>query len=91
MKTVILCGGYGSRIRDVADNIPKPMIPIGRHPILWHIMKYYAGFGHKDFVLCLGYKGQVIRDFFLNYEAHTQDSTVVLGRGGQVDLPRQPR
>jgi len=51
MKTVILCGGYGSRIRDVADNIPKPMIPIGRHPILWHIMKYYASYGHKDFVL----------------------------------------
>lgn len=84
MKTVILCGGHGSRIRDVADNIPKPMIPIGRHPILWHIMKYYASYGHKDFVLCLGYKGQVIRDFFLNYESHTQDSTVVLGRGGQV-------
>ncbi|MCX6545102.1 MAG: glucose-1-phosphate cytidylyltransferase [Acidobacteria bacterium] len=84
MKTVILCGGYGSRIRDVADNIPKPMIPIGRQPILWHIMKYYAGFGYRDFVLCLGYQGQVIRDFFLNYEAHTQDATIVLGRGGQV-------
>jgi glucose-1-phosphate cytidylyltransferase len=86
MKTVILCGGYGSRIRDVADNIPKPMIPVGRHPILWHIMKYYASYGHKDFVLCLGYMGQVIRDFFLNYEAHTQDATVVLGRTGSVQF-----
>jgi len=84
MKVVILCGGYGSRIRDVADNIPKPMIPIGRQPILWHIMNYYASYGHKEFVLCLGYKGQVIRDFFLNYESHTQDATVVLGRDGYV-------
>jgi glucose-1-phosphate cytidylyltransferase len=84
MKTVILCGGLGSRIRDVSDNIPKPMIPIGRQPILWHIMKYYASYGHKDFVLCLGHKGQIIKDFFLNYESHTQDVTVVLGRDGSV-------
>jgi glucose-1-phosphate cytidylyltransferase len=84
MKVVILCGGYGSRIRDVADNIPKPMVPIGRYPILWHIMKHYASFGFKDFVLCLGYKGEVIRDFFLNYETHARDSTVVLGSGGGV-------
>lgn len=84
MKVVILCGGYGSRIRDVADNIPKPMMPIGRRPILWHIMKYYASHGFGQFVLCLGYKGQIIRDFFLNYEAHTQDATITLGRGGSV-------
>ena len=70
MKVVILCGGYGTRIRDVADNVPKPMIPIGRYPILWHIMKYYASYGFKEFVLCLGYKSQVIKDFFLNYEAN---------------------
>ena len=80
MKVVILCGGYGTRIRDVADNVPKPMIPIGRFPILWHIMKYYASFGHRDFVLCLGYKSSVIKDFFLNYEAHTKDFTIELGR-----------
>ncbi len=80
MKAVILCGGYGTRIRDVADNIPKPMIPVGRYPILWHIMKYYAAFGHKEFVLCLGYKGQVIKDFFLSYEAHTKDFTITLGQ-----------
>jgi glucose-1-phosphate cytidylyltransferase len=79
MKVAILCGGYGTRIRDVADNIPKPMIPVGRFPILWHIMKYYACYGHKDFVLCLGYKSQAIKDFFLNYEAHIKDFTIDLG------------
>ena len=84
MKVVILCGGFGSRIRDVAENIPKPMIPIGRNPILWHIMKYYASFGFKEFVLCLGYKGDVIRDFFLNYEARTRDATVFLGESGGI-------
>lgn len=84
MKVVILCGGYGTRIRDVSDNIPKPMIPIGRFPILWHIMKYYASYGHRDFVLCLGYKSHVIKDFFLNYEAHTKDFTIGLGRKGNM-------
>lgn len=79
MKVVILCGGYGTRIRDVSDNIPKPMIPVGRLPILWHVMKYYASFGHREFILCLGYKGQVIKEFFLNYEAQTRDCTVTLG------------
>lgn len=79
MKTVILCGGKGTRIRDVADNIPKPMIPVGRFPVLWHIMKYYSTWGHKDFILCLGYKGQTIKDFFLNYETQTRDITLHLG------------
>ncbi|MCS6765361.1 MAG: glucose-1-phosphate cytidylyltransferase [Candidatus Protistobacter heckmanni] len=86
MKVVILCGGFGTRIRDVADDIPKPMIPIGRYPILWHIMKRYASFGHKEFVLCLGYKSQVIKDFFLNYEAHTKDFTISLGRSGGLQF-----
>ena len=86
MKVVILCGGYGTRIRDVADNIPKPMISIGRYPIMWHIMKYYASYGHQDFVLCLGYKGTVIKDFFLNYEAHTKDFTIALGRRGEINF-----
>jgi len=84
MKVVILAGGYGTRIRDVADDIPKPMIPIGPYPILWHIMKSYAHFGHKEFVVCLGYKGQVIKDFFLNYEAYTRDLTISFGSGGGV-------
>ena len=86
MKVVILCGGYGTRIRDVAENIPKPMIPIGGFPILWHIMKYYASFGHRDFILCLGYKSDVIKDFFLNYEAHTKDFTIELGREGVLNF-----
>lgn len=84
MKVVILAGGFGTRIRDVADDIPKPMIPIGRYPILWHIMKWYAKFGHKEFVLCLGHKGQVIKSFFLDYEAHTRDITLTLGNGGSI-------
>ena len=86
MKVVILCGGFGTRIRDVADNIPKPMIPVGGRPILWHIMKTYAQAGFKDFVLCLGYKGQVIKDFFLNYEAHTNDCTLHLGGNKPVEF-----
>lgn len=85
MKVVILAGGFGTRIRDVADDIPKPMIPIGRYPILWHIMKWYAKFGHKEFVLCLGHKGQVIKNFFLDYEAHTRDITLTLGTGGGIE------
>ncbi len=80
MKTVILCGGQGTRIRDVAADVPKPMIPIGRLPILWHLMRYYAHFGHDEFVLCLGYKGEVIKDFFLNYRSRTRNFTVDLGR-----------
>ena len=84
MKVVILAGGFGTRIRDVAEDIPKPMIPIGRYPILWHIMKWYSKFGHKEFVLCLGHKGQVIKSFFLDYEAHTRDITLTLGNGGSI-------
>ncbi len=90
MKTVILCGGFGTRIRDVADNIPKPMIPLGDKPIIWHIMKYYACWGHKEFILCLGYKGQSIKDFFLNYEASTSDFTLTLGKQGQVEYHSSP-
>ncbi len=80
MKVVILCGGYGTRIRDVSADIPKPMINIGNKPILWHIMKYYAKWGHNDFVLCLGYKSDVIKDFFLNYRVRTNDFTIPLNQ-----------
>ncbi len=86
MKVVILCGGFGTRIRDVADDLPKPMIPIGNYPILWHILKYYAQFGHRDFILCLGYKGGVIKDFFLNYQAHTTDFTITLGEKSSLEF-----
>jgi glucose-1-phosphate cytidylyltransferase len=76
MKTLILAGGYGTRIRDVTDDIPKPMIPIGNHPILWHIMKGYRAFNIKDFVLCLGYKSDIIKDYFLNYHNRQSDLTL---------------
>lgn len=84
MKVVILCGGYGTRIRDVADNLPKPMIPVGNMPILFHIMRYYARWGNKDFILCLGYKGEVIKNFFLNYEAYSNDFTLELGSHNKI-------
>jgi len=80
MKTVILCGGMGTRIRDVSENIPKPMVAIGRQPILWHIMKIYSYYGFNDFILCLGYKGQIIKDFFFNYYAMVNDCTVDLSK-----------
>jgi glucose-1-phosphate cytidylyltransferase len=86
---VILCGGQGTRIRDVTDNMPKPMIPIGGLPILWHIMKGYARWGHQEFILCLGFKGQVIKDFFLNYEAHTRDFTLRLGASKSIKYHTQ--
>lgn len=85
MKVVILCGGQGTRIRDVSESVPKPMLPIGGLPILWHIMKGFARWGHCEFILCLGYKGQTIKDFFLNYEAHTRDFTVSLGRTKSIE------
>ncbi len=86
MKVVILCGGRGTRIRDVANNMPKPMVSIGDFPILWHIMKYYATYGFKEFILCLGYKGHVIKDFFLNYEASINDFTITLGNSKSIDF-----
>ena len=63
MKVVLLAGGYGTRIRDVDENIPKPMIPIGRFPILWHIMKSYSNFGYNEFIICCGYKGYIIKEY----------------------------
>jgi glucose-1-phosphate cytidylyltransferase len=88
-KAVILCGGQGTRIRDVSDLVPKPMLPIGGRPILWHIMKTYAHHGIKDFVLCLGYKGWVIKEFFLQYKAMTSDVTVHLGEHGKIEFHGQ--
>jgi glucose-1-phosphate cytidylyltransferase len=81
MKVVLFCGGLGLRIRD-GENTPKPMVTIGYRPILWHVMRYYAHYGHKDFVLCLGYRGDVIKDYFLNYnECLSNDFT--LSEGGK--------
>lgn len=86
MKAVILCGGQGTRIREASESLPKPMLPVGDRPIVWHIMKSYARHGVTDFVLCLGYKGWRIKEFFLNYEAILRDVTVTLGPSGGVEM-----
>ena len=86
MQVVILCGGRGTRMGSESEVLPKPMVTVGERPILWHIMKRYARFGHREFILCLGYKGDVIRDYFLNYEARNNDVTVELGRSGAVTV-----
>ena len=79
IKTVILCGGMGTRLREETEFKPKPLVEIGGKPILWHIMKIYSYYGFKDFILCLGYKGEMIKDYFLNYEMLNSDFTVELG------------
>ena len=66
MKVVLFCGGQGMRLRDYSEKVPKPMVPVGYRPILWHVMKYYAQYGHTDFILCLGHQADVIKQFFLN-------------------------
>lgn len=81
---MILCGGQGTRLRDVSEALPKPMVAIGRHPILWHIMKTYSAAGTRRFILCLGYKREVIIDYFLNYAARSTDVTVHLGERRHV-------
>ena len=84
MKVVILCGGQGTRLREETEFRPKPMVEIGGRPILWHIMKRYARYGLRDFILCLGYKGNMIKEYFLNYEAMNNDCTVRLGNRNQI-------
>jgi glucose-1-phosphate cytidylyltransferase len=86
MQVVILCGGKGSRIRDVAEDIPKPMIPLGGRPILWHIMKGFARHGLNDFILCLGYKSWVIKRFFLDYHLANSDFSMALGKPGHIQV-----
>jgi glucose-1-phosphate cytidylyltransferase len=85
VKAVILCGGQGTRIREASELLPKPMLPIGEKPIVWHIMKGFATHGVNEFVLCLGYKGWLIKEFFLNYRAMTTDVTITLGRNQAID------
>ena len=86
MKVVLFCGGLGTRIREYSENIPKPMIPIGSQPILWHVMQYYSQHGHRNFVLCLGYKANVIKDYFLNYRASTDSDCVVSEYGSKIEI-----
>jgi glucose-1-phosphate cytidylyltransferase len=86
MKVVLFCGGLGTRIRDYSDSVPKPMVEIGYRPILWHVMKYYAHFGHKDFVLCLGYKADCIKNYFINYNEALSNDFVLVGGGAELRL-----
>jgi glucose-1-phosphate cytidylyltransferase len=86
MKVVILCGGLGTRLREETEYRPKSLVDIGGRPILWHIMKFYAHHGFKDFVLCLGYRGNMIKEYFLNYEAMNNDFTICLGRQNHIDF-----
>src|SRR5438552_4544918 len=82
MKVVLFCGGLGMRMREYSEALPKPMVAIGYRPILWHVMKYYAHYGHKDFILCLGYKADVIKKYFLDYDECVSND-FVLSRGGK--------
>ena len=86
MKVVLFCGGMGMRMREYSDQIPKPMVPIGTRPILWHLMKYYAHYGHTDFILCLGYRAEVIKEYFLHYKEWLSNDFVLSGSGGAPQL-----
>jgi glucose-1-phosphate cytidylyltransferase len=86
MKVVLFCGGLGMRMREYSESVPKPMVPIGYRPILWHVMKYYAHYGHKDFILCLGYKADVIKNYFRNYDECLSNDFVLSGGGKKLEL-----
>jgi len=86
MKVVLFCGGLGTRIRDYSENVPKPMIPIGHQPMLLHIMQYYSHYGHRDFILCLGHKANVIREYFLNYNPARDADCIISDFGKKVDI-----
>lgn len=86
MKVVLFCGGLGMRLRDYDENIPKPMVPIGYRPVLWHLMKYYAHFGHTDFVLCLGYRADAIKNYFLHYDECASNDFVLSEGGKRLEL-----
>jgi glucose-1-phosphate cytidylyltransferase len=86
MKVVLFCGGLGMRLREYSDTIPKPMVSIGYRPILWHVMKYYAHYGHTDFILCLGYKADVVKQYFLNYDECLSNNFVLSNGGKELRL-----
>jgi glucose-1-phosphate cytidylyltransferase len=86
MKVVLFCGGRGMRLREFSEVIPKPMVPLGYRPVLWHVMKYYAHFGHRDFVLCLGYRADAIKQYFLNYDECTSNDFTMHGDRSKLDL-----
>src|SRR5690242_4456992 len=86
MKVVLFCGGLGTRLREHSDTIPKPLVNVGSRPILWHVMRYYAHYGHTDFILCLGYRGDLIREYFLNYKEHMSNDFTWSEAGKKVEL-----
>lgn len=86
MKVVLFCGGLGTRLREHSDTIPKPLVNVGIRPIIWHLMRYYAHYGHKDFVLALGYRGDMIRDYFMNYKTYLSTDFIWSKGGRRVDL-----
>lgn len=86
IPVVILAGGFGTRLREQTEFIPKPMVPIGTRPILWHIMKIYSYYGFKHFIICLGYKGEIIKEYFLHYRFRSSDFTINLGRHEEVTI-----
>lgn len=86
MKVVLFCGGEGIRLREYSEQIPKPMVPIGYRPILWNVMKYYANFGHNDFILCLGYKEDIIKKYFINYDETVSNDFIFKNGGKNIKL-----
>jgi glucose-1-phosphate cytidylyltransferase len=86
VKVVLFCGGLGTRIRDYSESIPKPMVPIGNHPILWQVMQYYSQYGHHEFILCLGYKANVVKSYFLNYKVAESSDCVISEFGSKVEV-----
>lgn len=86
MKVVLFCGGLGMRLRDHTENVPKPLVKIGTMPILWHVMKYYAHYGHKEFILCLGYQAEAIKSYFLNYSECISNDFVLSNGGKNIEL-----
>ena len=86
MKVVLFCGGEGIKLHQLDEKMPKPMVPIGNRPLIWHVMKYYAHFGHKDFILCLGYRGDMIKQYFLNYEEALSNDFVLTNGGRKREL-----
>jgi glucose-1-phosphate cytidylyltransferase len=89
VKVVLFCGGMGARLRDYSETVPKPMVTIGYRPVLWHVMRYYAHFGHKEFILCLGYKGDYIKDYFLKYDERLSNDFVLSAGGSDIQLMNQ--
>ncbi len=89
MKVVLFCGGAGMRLRGYSEDVPKPMVTIGARPVLWHVMKYYAHFGHKEFILCLGYKASVIKNYFLEYEESVSNDFVFSQGGRKLEFTQR--